>query len=252
MKIIVINDLHLVPEGELVRGQDTNKAFECGWREIAPLVECADLVVVNGDVAHNASVEGYRRFRRATQEIKSKLMVTVGNHDDRERLAIELGAAHLDNTGYVQAAHHAAASVVLLDTLVPGRPEGALCAVRLAWLREQLDLAAERPVIAIMHHPPLNLGVDALDEVALLDGCDALLELLSRRSAPVTLLAGHHHISASGRIGPISYCICPAFSGPPARFGLWGHAPNFGPGANGACALTVRQDGRVDVRTVMC
>jgi len=248
MKILLLSDLHLTPKGELVRGQDANAAFERGWREIAPFVKSADVIVVNGDVAHSACIEGYQRLRSAMQGIESKFMVTVGNHDDRERLGTELGAIHLCNSGHAQSARHAVASVVLLDTLVSSRPEGAICSVRLAWLREQLDRARERPVIAIMHHPPVSLGVAALDEVALNEGRTELLDMLSGHSAPVTVFAGHHHIAATGRIGAMSYHVCPPFSGPPARFGFWEQAPVFGPGTNGSCALTVRPDGEVDVR----
>jgi 3',5'-cyclic-AMP phosphodiesterase len=248
MKILLLGDLHLVPEGELVRGQDTNAAFERGWREMASIIASADLIVVNGDISQNACTEGYRRFRRAINEISSKLLITVGNQDSRDQLRDELGTNYLCSTGHAQSARHATASVILLDTLIPGRAEGAICAVRIAWLSEQLKLAEKRPVIAIMHHPPANLGVAALDEVALLEGRSKLLEVLSKHSAPVTIFASHHHISATSSIGNMAFHVCPAFAGPPAKFGLWDQAPVFGPGANGACALTVSRNGLVEVR----
>jgi 3',5'-cyclic-AMP phosphodiesterase len=247
LNVFFLSDLHLAHEGELVRGQDTNAAFDRGWVEFAGVIASADLVVACGDISHNGCMEGYMRFQRAVEGCATKVLATVGNHDDREMFSYHLGAQHFCETGHAQSAHHGSKSVILLDTLVPGRPHGALCQERIAWLSDQLRLAAGRPVIAVMHHPPLSLGIPALDDVSLLEGRSELLSVLESYPGPLAIFSGHHHIAVSNRVGRLPIYICPAFSGPPAKFGLWRHPPEFGPGANGACGVTIGDGGSLAV-----
>jgi 3',5'-cyclic-AMP phosphodiesterase len=248
MKLLVLSDLHLGAETGLVRNHAVESSFDSGWDQIKPLAEIADFLIIAGDIAQHGNLAGYRRLRERTRNVANKLMIGVGNHDDRGRIGFEFGRRHICERGYVQSAIHKEASVIVLDTILPGKPYGEICPDRLAWLEQELSKARARPVVIVMHHPPAELGVKALDEVSLNKGRDQLLDILSKYEAPVTIVAGHHHVAYSGLLRGMQFCIVPAFSGPPAKFGLWGRDPQFGPGSNGALALTIGADGRSEAR----
>src|SRR5262249_57465992 len=56
-----------------------------------------------------------------------------------------------------------------LDTVVPGKGEGALCARRLAFLERALAREREKPTVIFMHHPPFDCGIVHMDRIRLLE-----------------------------------------------------------------------------------
>ena len=51
-----------------------------------------------------------------------------------------------------------------LDTVLPGKIGGALCAARLGWLAGRLAEQPERPTLIFMHHPPFPSGIVFMDQ----------------------------------------------------------------------------------------
>jgi hypothetical protein len=62
-----------------------------------------------------------------------------------------------------------------------------------------------------MHHPPIEIGVAALDTIALPpDDRAALGELLARHSQVRRAVTGHVHRGALGRVGSCPVFTCPS------------------------------------------
>lgn len=251
-RILVISDLHLCENNERVGGQHCNEVFKRGWEMLQAPLARADFLIIAGDIAQQGSFKTYQYLQALTHDLSHRLLLTVGNKDNRDQLIQAFGSDHCCDTGHIQAVRHTDdASVLVLDSLLPGSPEGQLCERRIDWLVKQLQCADGRPLIVALHHPPVNLGLSELDEVALKTGRDNLLNLLRNYSGPSLIVSGHHHIQMMGRYQGVRYCIGPAFAGPPAKFGIWGIEPVFGPGPNGATALTIRADGEMDIQYLL-
>jgi predicted phosphodiesterase len=115
----------------------------------------------------------------------------AGNHDDPEAV---------DSAGELRVAGY---RLVLCETAQPGRDDGRLDVERLA---ARLD---DSPTVVAMHHPPLLIGVDALDAIGLpADDRDALAQLLARSPQVRRVVAGHVHRSASGTLGGCGVVTC--------------------------------------------
>lgn len=88
--------------------------------------------------------------------------------------------------------------LIYLDTLASEGHHGELCPSRLDWLTEQLVAASARSVLIFLHHPPMEIGIPALDKLRLLES-EGLRALLQARNAPTHLFCGHVHRNVSGR-----------------------------------------------------
>jgi 3',5'-cyclic AMP phosphodiesterase CpdA len=93
----------------------------------------------------------------------------------------------------------------MLDTLLPGKPEGRLDEVRLNWLRRRLREAKEVPVFLFSHHPCFPIQMPLLDRMGIIEA-EALYALLSEHGNIRHIFAGHAHrpIAGSWRGIPVS------------------------------------------------
>jgi 3',5'-cyclic AMP phosphodiesterase CpdA len=117
-----------------------------------------------------------------------------GNHDAREALRqVFDDHAYLPRSGFLQyAIEDLPVRLIALDSLVPGKGYGALCAERLDWLEARLD-ESDRPTVVFMHHPPFACGIDAFDNFRLNEGGERLAELVRRHDNVERVMCGHVH-----------------------------------------------------------
>ena len=97
------------------------------------------------------------------------------------------------------------------DSTVPGSDGGSLGSDRLGRLESLLAEDPDSPTIVAMHHPPIEIGVVALDTIGLPPGDRAALgELLARHSQVRRVVTGHVHRGALGRVGSCPVLTCPS------------------------------------------
>jgi len=147
-----------------------------------------DAVFAKGDLTTNGTDEEYQAFLDTYAAAFGDRLVHVrGNHD-----------AYLHQTYAawpVQRRDLPGATVVLLDTSVPGRSSGGLTDDQLAEL-DDVVAGADHPVVLLGHHhvwdpasmerPDTYFGIHP-------DWSERLVELAARRPAIVGYLAGHTH-----------------------------------------------------------
>jgi 3',5'-cyclic AMP phosphodiesterase CpdA len=149
-----------------------------------------DAVVATGDLSEHGTAEGYRQFVASMARRPGLPWIACpGNHDVRAVFRTELlGLAgdapvvsHLDVGGV---------RIVALDSMIPGRIEGALSpeVVREAGI---LIGSAPGPVLLALHHPPLTLGRAPTEPW--LTNPDALAGLISGHQQVRGCLHGHLH-----------------------------------------------------------
>jgi 3',5'-cyclic AMP phosphodiesterase CpdA len=198
VKIVVLSDLHIVPEGETSHGIDTAEWLRLGVEAINRRHADADLCLLAGDLTDRGDPAAYARLARLLADLKVPVCLTLGNHDDRPAFLRQFGADHADaETGKVDLAVDAGGQrVILLDSSEPGMDGGRLTHAQHGWLSARLAEAADRPVIVVLHHHanPLHTQVD---RIALEDGA-RLVETLRTHPDIRQVIAGHVHYASTG------------------------------------------------------
>jgi 3',5'-cyclic-AMP phosphodiesterase len=197
LKIIVLSDLHLLPEGELSLGLDTAERLRIGVSAINARHANADFCVIAGDLADLGQEVAYHRLVQILSDLTIPVYLTIGNHDDRATFLRVFGAHHASETGHVDQVIDAKGyRVILLDSAIaPGQHGGRLEPAQLDWLRSRLIEAADRPVIVILHHHANPLRTE-VDEIMLQNG-DAFVDALTIHPDVRQVIAGHVHYAST-------------------------------------------------------
>jgi len=149
-------------------------------------------LIVNGDCAFsNGKEPEYKEFLRLVEPIRTAgitVHVTIGNHDNRDKLWKLLPFLKKEQmgiqAGVIELPH---ANLVLLDS---GR-KGILGDEQLHWLAQQLDQQADKPSLIFGHFNPYpNRGVRPIRGMR--DGA-SLLKLLAERKQARGYFYGHTH-----------------------------------------------------------
>lgn len=168
MQLAHISDLHVMVPGDLAYGVvDTGPMVESAIARLA--ADSPDLVIITGDLVHNAQIAEYQRLRAMLQPLRMPVYLLPGNHDDRTLIRqVFLTHTYLPSTDCLQyTVEDYPLRLIMLDTNVPGKAHGELDAKRLAWLDQQLSQQPDRPTLLFMHHPPFTTGIDLMDDCRL-------------------------------------------------------------------------------------
>ncbi|AOS64759.1 metallophosphoesterase [Actinoalloteichus hymeniacidonis] len=212
-----ISDLHL---------DGTARAIERADRvmdHLRALPRAVDAVLVTGDIADRGDPAEYRQAAEILT-CESPVLVCPGNHDERRafrsgllgKLGAPLGAAaesaarDTESAPINQLHRIGDAAIVLLDSTIPGSPDGLLTPDTLDWLTSTLDdLGGTVPVLLALHHPPVDLHHPLPDRYPLRRRED-LAEVLAGRPEVVAILGGHAHTAATSMFAARPVILAPA------------------------------------------
>lgn len=212
MLLCQISDPHLVPEGQLAYGRvDTPALLERCVRKIGALPRAPDALVATGDLTDHATREEYGLLAELLAPLGMPVYLLPGNHD--ERGALQAAFPEMPwlrgEDGFVQyAVDDLPVRLVVLDTVVPGEPGGALCARRLAWLDRTLA-ASRRPTVIAQHHPPIAAGMALMDSMRLAQP-EQLAAVIARHPHVERVIAGHYHRAFHARFAGTIASACPS------------------------------------------
>jgi Icc protein len=209
MILAQITDTHIVAPAMLFRCpvQGTAPDAERVYREfdtaaylaravaaLNALVPRPDVVVVTGDLVDHGEPAEYQQLRRLLAPLQMPVFVIPGNHDAREPLREAFrDGGYLPADGYLQyTIENYPLRLVALDTLIPGKHNGMLCAERLAWLDAALAAQPTRPTAILMHHPPFATGITYMDNYGFANSAE-LAEIVGRHAQVERILCGHLH-----------------------------------------------------------
>jgi len=168
-----------------------------------------DMLLATGDLVDRGDGDSYRRLRNALGQCPFPVWLCVGNHDIRANFAEYFPEIPLAD-GFVQyeIPNTGDLRMLVIDTLEEGRHGGAFCASRAAWLSARLAEAPDVPTVIVMHHPPIEVGIDWMDVAE----DEAWIALFAATIAPhpqvSTLICGHLHRSISARWQGRTVTIC--------------------------------------------
>jgi 3',5'-cyclic AMP phosphodiesterase CpdA len=197
MLIAQITDLHIRPRGKpAYRVSETNALSERALDVVSRLSPRPDVLVITGDLTDCGLPEEYALLRAMLAPLDIPVLLVPGNHDRRETLieGLALDQRQVLDGGFVQfVADLGPMRLIGLDTLLPGKSAGALCAKRLAFLDKALSEANGKSVAIFMHHPPFDCGIAHMDAIRLLDGAEDFAAIVAAHPNVERILCGHHH-----------------------------------------------------------
>jgi Icc protein len=192
MLIAQVTDVHL--------GFDPDNPAEFNRKRLDQVLRllCAmdplpDLLLATGDLVDQGDADSYRRLVNALSVCPFPVWPCVGNHDLRDNFTAAFPAIPTAD-GFVQYAFDAGPlRFLVLDTLEEGRHGGAFCDVRAAWLAARLAEQADRATVIVLHHPPVDVGIEWMATHADEPWVARLRRAIAGRSNVAGMICGHLH-----------------------------------------------------------
>lgn len=212
MKFIHVTDLHLVPPGNKLWGNDPMERLDACLRDIEAYHHDAAFCFLSGDLTERGEPEAYRALKARLDSFPLKTVLMLGNHDARENFFQVFQDAPADANGFAQQVLDIGDQRFLfLDTLgEPPNSAGWYCENRQAWLEEQISSAPGDIYIA-MHHPPFDINIKYMDRIKLVEH-EAFAELVVGNPRIRHIFFGHVHRAVFGSWHGIAYSSLPAMN----------------------------------------
>lgn len=187
--VVQLTDSHLFAQldGTLM-GVKTQESLKCVLELVGAEQLQIDLLLCTGDISQDGTPASYQRFAAMTSTLEVPMRWLAGNHDEAAALDQVCGLA-----GWLTSVTDIGRwRIVMLDSSVAGQVYGQLAEDQLILLEDALRSAGERHVLLAVHHHPLPINSQWMDQIGL-HNADQLLSLISRYNNVRTVLCGHVH-----------------------------------------------------------
>lgn len=194
MLIAQITDLHI--------GFDRGNPHELNVRRLNMVIDelnerkpRPDLLLVTGDLVENGDdADAFQHMHALVGRWQGPLLWAIGNHDDRANFIDELPQVPTDPNGFIQyESEHGGLRWIVIDTLDPGRHGGMFCELRAGWLADRLREKADQPTVIVLHHPPVDTGIEWMSALPCEQWVQRLEAIIRPASQIVGMIAGHVH-----------------------------------------------------------
>lgn len=216
MLIAQISDCHIVEPGKtFVDRVDSAQGLRAAIDTIEALDLQPDLVLATGDLVNDGRAQQYDHLMSIVARLPMPVVPVVGNHDDRtelrQRFDLLPDGGPDDPIDYVIDDYPV--RIVVLDTTIAGRHDGALDAEQLAWLDRELGRRPDQPTLVVQHHPPVESGIAWMDTECGFDGSGEAL-IVARHPQVHGVVAGHVHRAFHRRWAGTVVTVCPSTASP--------------------------------------
>ncbi len=189
IKLLQITDTHLgAKAGEKLLGLDTDNSLEHVVNLVRTEQPPADLLLATGDISSAGSVSSYCRYRSLTTGLATQTLWLPGNHDTVSAM-LEASGDGNEMAGIVDVGDW---TVIMLNSKTPGEIGGSLTPEEIDFLRAGLQQSQAGHALICLHHHPVSIGCDWLDEQQVANA-DQLFAVLDEFSHVRGVLWGHVH-----------------------------------------------------------
>ena len=167
-----------------------------------------DLLLATGDLTDHGDSDSYRALADAFGQCPFPVWPCMGNHDDRANFAAIFPDVPQQGGFIHYVIPLPGRRIIMLDTLEPGRHGGAFCEARARWLAERLDEDSATPTLIVMHHPPVEVGIDWMNTHPDEPWVQRFAATIEGRPNIVALICGHLHRTITAPWKGTSVAIC--------------------------------------------
>ncbi len=225
LKIAQITDTHLFAD------RKTAKHGVVTWDSLGQVIKqvkawTPDLLLLTGDLTHHGEPQAYQHLIERIAPLRLPTYYIPGNHDNVEVLHQTFQASPFLPEKTIQRQGW---QILLLDsTLATAEAgEGYLSDASLRDLEQSLEKCSQ-PTVVVLHHHPVPMGLDWLDQIGL-QNSQALLTCLHRYESVKLVLFGHVHLQFEEVKQGIHFCGTPSTCAQVRREGSsdWEQYPGF-------------------------
>lgn len=169
-----------------------------------------DLLIATGDLVDRGDETSYRRLGEALSACPFPVHYCMGNHDDRDNFRAQFPDIPVQD-GFIQyAVPLDGRRILVTDTLDPGRHGGAFCEARASWLAAQLAEEPDTPTLVVMHHPPVEVGIDWMNTHPDEPWVARFSDAIAGHGQVQALICGHLHRPIAAPWQGTTVAICAA------------------------------------------
>ena len=189
-RLLQITDCHLGSQpGEKLLGLDTDQSLY-DVLQLLQANEAPDMILASGDISNDGGVASYERFIHIIERYfpNTPLAWLPGNHDDpmnMDQVANLPIEAHCIRGGW---------NMIFLDSRIPMEEGGDLHPNELDRLDQQLAAYPRLPATVFLHHQPVPVGSEWLDQYVVLSH-KAFFKILDQHPQVKSVCWGHVHQS---------------------------------------------------------
>jgi 3',5'-cyclic-AMP phosphodiesterase len=209
--IAQVTDIHLGFEPDNP-AEFNRKRLDQVLKQLKSITPRPDFLLATGDLTEFGDGDSFRRLKNAFSQLDFPVWPMVGNHDLRENFTTWFPEVPTAD-GFIQYEFDAGPlRLLMLDTLEEGRHGGAFCAVRAAWLAARLAERPDHPTVIVMHHPPVEVGIEWMNTHPEEDWVQRFRGCVAGRTNIVAIICGHLHRPITTQWEGTTIAICPATS----------------------------------------
>jgi len=206
VRLLQFSDMHLFGDASgRLRGVACLPALQAVVADAHRRSTRPDALLLTGDLVQD-DPEGYRWIRHVFGNSEVPVLCLAGNHDLPDHMR-----ATLDRPPFVigGATRFDRWTVVMLDSWIANSASGEIGEAQLAELRKTLQEHRNQHVLLCLHHHPIAMHSDWLDNVGLRDA-DAFMSVVRAHSNVRGVLWGHVHQALDSFIHGVRFMATPA------------------------------------------
>lgn len=186
-RLVQLTDLHLLADpNACYRGKNTRANFLAVLKLAQHLQP--DLLLLTGDLAEDEQHTTYQWLQQQLENSSLNWQWLPGNHDNPALMA------HFKPTNFYQQALHW--QILGLNSHWPNNTQGRLDTQQLEHLKTALT--NPKPLLIALHHPPVPVGSQWKDSLALHKAAEFWALLKDKQQAKLVIF-GHVHQAFSGK-----------------------------------------------------
>jgi len=197
---IQISDSH-IDDNQFVMGVDSQANLGAIVSNISN--HYYDALLISGDLAHNGTLNSYRKLQKILEPIKTKIYILPGNHDDFSNLYQIFNQSSLCN--FIIGCWE----IITIDSVQVGKVSGRISDQQLHSLSQQISSSSAKYIALCLHHPPISMQSAWDDEMSLENSKD-LFAVTDQFDNIKAVMWGHcHQCSEFNRKG-VKLFSCPS------------------------------------------